>query len=43
MRLYTGFILSECACMIQGLGAYPSSRKSKPGEGPTVIDDLNVK
>lgn len=35
MRIYIGLILSECACIMGGLGVYPSFAKSKPGNGPT--------
>ncbi|KAG8226559.1 hypothetical protein J437_LFUL000642, partial [Ladona fulva] len=34
MRIYTGFVLSECACIMAGLGAYPKIGDSKPGRGP---------
>ena len=40
MRIYTGFILSECACMTAGLGAYPALTDPKPGSGPTNIEAL---
>merc|ERR1712020_731975 len=35
MRLYTGFILSECSCIMAGLGAYPVKSDPKPGQGPS--------
>ena len=35
MRIYSGFVLSECVCIMAGLGAYPKCGKSKPGQGPT--------
>ena len=35
MRLYTGFILSECSCIMAGLGAYPVKSEPKPGQGPS--------
>lgn len=35
MRIYTGLTLSECVCTMAGLGAYPVSVESKPGNGPT--------
>ncbi|CAH0393007.1 unnamed protein product [Bemisia tabaci] len=35
MRLYVGFILSECVCTMAGLGAYPARTQPKPGKGPT--------
>lgn len=41
MRFYSGFILSEVACMTAGLGAYPSSSEPKPGAGPTVLKHLS--
>ena len=40
MRLFTGFVLSECSCIMAGLGAYPSESKPKPGEGPTDLKAL---
>nr|ACO11537.1 Membrane-bound O-acyltransferase domain-containing protein 6 [Caligus rogercresseyi] len=39
MRFYIGFILAECACIIYGLGAYPSIRMNKPGYGPSKDDN----
>ncbi|XP_045477551.1 lysophospholipid acyltransferase 7 [Harmonia axyridis] len=35
MRIYTGLVLSECACTMAGLGIYPEKCKPKSGEGPT--------
>ena len=35
MRLYIGFILSECSCIMAGLGAYPCKTEPKPGQGPS--------
>jgi len=35
MRIYTGFVLSECICIAAGLGAYPECAKSKSGQGPS--------
>jgi len=37
MRLYTGFILSECVCIAAGLGAYPVESEARPGQGPTKL------
>ncbi|XP_046393974.1 lysophospholipid acyltransferase 7-like [Ischnura elegans] len=36
MRIYSGFVLSECACIMAGVGAYPSVGDSKPGRGPAA-------
>ena len=41
MRIYAGFTLSECACIMAGLGAYPKCTKPKPGQGPTNQEDLS--
>lgn len=40
MRFYTGFILSEAACILAGLGAYPAKSLPKPGNGPTALQHL---
>ena len=40
MRLYTGFVLSECSCIAAGLGAYPERARSRPGNGPTKLEGL---
>ena len=40
MRFYSGFGLSEAACILAGLGAYPTEAQSKPGQGPTVLQAL---
>ena len=40
MRLYTGFILSECSCIMAGLGAYPVKSDPKPGQGPSKLEQL---
>ena len=40
MRIYAGFTLSECACIMSGLGAYPASSKARPGQGPTKLEEL---
>lgn len=37
MRIYIGLILSECVCVMAGLGAYPKDYKSTPGGGPKQI------
>lgn len=42
MRIYAGFILSECACIMAGLGAYPASSEPRPGQGPTKQDLLSM-
>lgn len=36
MRIYSGFVLSECSCIMAGLGAYPASSRPRPGQGPTL-------
>ena len=41
MRIYAGFTLSECACIMSGLGAYPASSKPRPGQGPTKPEELS--
>ncbi|XP_065158479.1 lysophospholipid acyltransferase 7 [Atheta coriaria] len=35
MRLFIGFALSECACIMAGLGAYPAITEPKSGGGPS--------
>ena len=40
MRIYAGFTLSECACIMAGLGAYPVSSEPKPGQGPSKPEKL---
>jgi len=40
MRLFSGFVLSECACIMAGLGAYPSESVPKPGQGPSDLKIL---
>ena len=42
MRIYAGFTLSECACIMAGLGAYPVTSDPRPGQGPTKLDKLAV-
>ena len=41
MRLYSGFILSECSCIMAGLGAYPEKSYPKPGQGPSKLKELD--
>ena len=43
MRIYAGFTLSECACIMAGLGAYPETSVPRPGHGPTRPDLLEEK
>ncbi|KAK3871125.1 hypothetical protein Pcinc_023689 [Petrolisthes cinctipes] len=40
MRIYAGFVLSECVCIMAGLGAYPSTSQPKPGRGPSDYQAL---
>jgi len=40
MRIYAGFTLSECACIMAGLGAYPVSSEPRPGQGPSKPEIL---
>ena len=40
MRLYSGFVLSECTCISAGLGVYPEASEPKPGIGPTKLEVL---
>jgi len=40
MRIYAGFTLSECACIMAGLGAYPVRSEPRPGQGPTKLETL---
>jgi len=42
MRLFSGFVLSECSCIMAGLGAYPSASDPKPGLGPSNLAALDV-
>ncbi|XP_023239382.1 lysophospholipid acyltransferase 7-like [Centruroides sculpturatus] len=35
MRIYIGFILGECVCIMFGIGAYPTISEPQPGKGPT--------
>jgi lysophospholipid acyltransferase 7 len=39
MRIYIGLMLSECACTMAGLGAYPTALSPRCGSGPSK--DLN--
>ncbi|XP_018024914.1 lysophospholipid acyltransferase 7 isoform X1 [Hyalella azteca] len=41
MRLYAGFVLSECVCITAGLGAYPQRGLPRPGKGPTDLKALD--
>jgi len=41
MRIYSGFVLSECSCIMAGLGAFPASSKPRPGQGPSEPELLN--
>ena len=43
MRLYIGFILSECSCIMAGLGAYPIMCEAKPGQGPSKLEELTTR
>ncbi|CAL4091818.1 unnamed protein product, partial [Meganyctiphanes norvegica] len=40
MRIYSGFVLSECVCIMAGLGAYPETCEPRPGRGPTKYQAL---
>ena len=40
MRMYIGFVLSECSCIAFGLGAYPTSSEPRPGSGPSKFEKL---
>jgi len=35
MRIYSGFVLSECSCIMSGLGSFPSVTSPRPGQGPS--------
>ena len=35
MRLYTGLVLSECSCIMAGLGSFPTVSRPRPGQGPS--------
>ncbi|XP_066246534.1 lysophospholipid acyltransferase 7 [Euwallacea similis] len=35
MRIYIGLTLSECVCLVGGMGVYPSFAANQPGHGPT--------
>ncbi|XP_064084909.1 lysophospholipid acyltransferase 7-like isoform X1 [Macrobrachium nipponense] len=43
MRIYCGFVLSECVCIMAGLGAYPKNCEPKPGKGPSDYKALEQK
>ncbi|XP_069942145.1 lysophospholipid acyltransferase 7 [Cherax quadricarinatus] len=43
MRIYAGFVLSECVCIMAGLGAYPVACEPKPGRGPSKYEALEVR
>lgn len=40
MRIYIGLTLSECVCIMAGLGMYPTQMKSKPGLGPSNVTPI---
>lgn len=40
MRVYIGLTLSECICIMAGIGAYPEAFTSRPGGGPRDIVSL---
>ena len=40
-KLYFAWIMSECVCMVLGLGAYPVLSKPRCGHGPTDLDALH--
>uniref|UniRef100_T1JBR7 Lysophospholipid acyltransferase 7 n=1 Tax=Strigamia maritima TaxID=126957 RepID=T1JBR7_STRMM len=40
MRLFIAFVLSECCCIANGLGIYPSATKPNVGQGPTDYQAL---
>ncbi|XP_045601058.1 lysophospholipid acyltransferase 7 [Procambarus clarkii] len=42
MRIYAGFVLSECVCIMAGLGAYPVASEPKPGRGPSKYEVLEA-
>ena len=39
-RVYFAWIMSECVCMVLGLGAYPVASKPRCGQGPTDLAAL---
>ncbi|XP_068227150.1 lysophospholipid acyltransferase 7 isoform X2 [Palaemon carinicauda] len=43
MRIYSGFVLSECVCIMAGIGAYPKDCEPKPGKGPSNYEALEKK
>ncbi|XP_042217763.1 lysophospholipid acyltransferase 7-like isoform X3 [Homarus americanus] len=42
MRIYAAFVLSECVCIMAGLGAYPVVCEPKPGRGPSKYEALEM-
>ncbi|XP_074647591.1 membrane-bound acylglycerophosphatidylinositol O-acyltransferase mboat7-like [Tubulanus polymorphus] len=40
MRIYTAWQLSECICIVAGIGCYPTLSKPKNGGGPTNLQVL---
>lgn len=40
VRLFAGVLLSECACQMAGLGAYPTKCETSPGMGPRNYKEL---
>jgi len=41
MRIYSGFVLSECSCIMAGLGAFPVESNPRPGQGPSKPELLD--
>lgn len=41
MRIYVGMTLTECICIMAGLGAYPQAFRSRPGGGPREVVALD--
>uniref|UniRef100_A0A914URM3 Lysophospholipid acyltransferase 7 n=1 Tax=Plectus sambesii TaxID=2011161 RepID=A0A914URM3_9BILA len=41
MRVYCAWMLSESACIANGIGAYPAESRPAPGAGPTDLDAYN--
>lgn len=41
MRIYIGLSLSECVCIMAGMGVYPKAFKSAPGGGPRNVVALD--
>lgn len=42
MRIYAAFVLSECVCIMAGLGAYPAASEPRSGRGPTKYEMLEA-